>query len=137
MAGKMSPTGARRIGELEEINRKVQRVYAMVEQLASVKNGADALAQSIKRELQRLKMTLMQAGMDSVSQIAGGMEIAAGRGGNPNMKVRILREGVGSIKFQCELEQRSILAEESKLQHEKMEAKEAVKEAARIKPAEA
>jgi hypothetical protein len=137
MAGKLSPIGARRLGELEETTRKVQRVYAMIEQLAAAKSGADALAQSIKRELQRLKMNLMQGGMDSISQLAGGMEIAAGRGGNVSTKTRILREGIASIKFQLELETRSILAEEARMQHEKMEVKEAASAAAKIKAAEA
>jgi hypothetical protein len=114
------------MGELEELTRKVQRVYSMIEQFAVVKNGADALSQSMKRELQRLKMQLMGAGLDSISQLAGGMEIAAGRSGNQSVKTRILREGVASIKFQIELESRSILAEENKLQQEKMEAKEAI-----------
>ena len=67
----------------------------------------------------------MGAGLDSISQLAGGMEIAAGRSGNQGTKTRILREGVGSVKFQMELAQRLILAEESKMQHEKMEIKEA------------
>jgi hypothetical protein len=126
MAGKLSPIGARRLGELEELTRRVQRVYAMVEQFAAVKQGADALSQSMKRELQRLKMQLGGAGLDSIAQLAGGMEIAAGRSGSQSVKTRILREGIASIKFQMELEQRTILAEEGRMQHEKMVEKEAI-----------
>ena len=130
MAGKkMSPTGARRTGELEDLNIQVQRVNAMVEQYAVTKTNPETLAQPIKRQFQTLRMNFMGAGLDAVAQICGAMEIAAGRGGNQQTKVRIMRDAVASIKFQLELEQRSIIAEEDKLAHEKEEAKEAAKAA--------
>ena len=65
------------------------------------------------------------------------MEIAAGRSGSQSVKTRILREGIASIKFQMELEQRTILAEESRMQHDKMEEKEAAKDAAAAAKAKA
>src|SRR4051812_16303421 len=115
MAGKLSPTGARRIGELEDLTIKVQRVHGMVEQYAATKTNPETLAQPLKRAFQSLRMNFMGAGLDSVAQLCGAMEIAAGRGGNQITKARIMRDTVGSIKFQLELEHRSILAEEDKI----------------------
>jgi hypothetical protein len=66
----------------------------------------------MKRAFGRLKLELMGAGLDTMSQLAGAMEIAAGRGGAPHQKARILREGVGSLRFQVEQEQRKVIRED-------------------------
>jgi hypothetical protein len=130
MAGKLSPTAARRVSELEELIVKMQRVYAMTEQYAATKTNPEILAQPLKREFSRLRAAFMRAGLDAMSQLAAGMETAAGRGGNQSTKSRILREGVASLKFQLELEHRSILAGEAKIAQEKADVVEAAKKKA-------
>jgi hypothetical protein len=70
------------------------------------------LAMPLKRAFGRLKLDLMGAGLDTLSQLAGSMEIAAGRGNAQHQKVRILREGVGSMRYQVEQEQRQIMTDE-------------------------
>lgn len=94
----------------------------MVEQFAAAKGQIDAMP--MKRAFSDLKRQLMGAGLDAVAQLAGGMEIAAGRGASPVAKIRILREGVGSIRFQIEMEQRALVAEGEKMMAEKAAAKE-------------
>ena len=57
-----------------------------------------------------------RAGLDTISQLAGSMEIAAGRGASHHQKARILREGVGSLRFQVEQEQRKVVTEDQAAQ---------------------
>ncbi|MBI4408436.1 MAG: hypothetical protein HY561_01930 [Gemmatimonadetes bacterium] len=109
---------------IDLLSQKVARVHGLVEQFATAKAGHDALALPIKRAMAELKRAFMGAGFDAMSQLAGGLEIAAGRGAAPNTKARILREGVGSLKFQLELEGRSVLAEEKSRAEEKAAAEQ-------------
>jgi hypothetical protein len=46
------------------------------------------------------------------------MEMAVSRGGSQLTKSRILREGVGSLRFQLELEQRSLVSADMSLHDE-------------------
>lgn len=113
MAGKLTPRGQVQMAAIEELMRHVHTVHGLVEQFASARAGHEQIASAIKRTFGRMKMRFMGAGYDALSQLSGQMEIAAGRGGNPKTKARILREAVGSIKFQMELEERSIRQNEA------------------------
>jgi hypothetical protein len=112
MAGKLSPRAQLKLNELRELELKVIRVYGLVEQFAGTKSNPDQLATLTKRGFADLKRSFMGAGMDAMGQLAAGMEIAAGRGASQTSKARILREGIGSLKFQIELEQRAVVAED-------------------------
>lgn len=118
MAGNLSPQAQQKISALRSMEDKVQHVYGLVERFAATREArqAEMLAQPLKRAFGRLKLELMGAGFDSMSQLAGSLEIAAGRGGNPQSKSRILREGVGSLKFQIEHEQRKVASEDAEQQ---------------------
>ena len=118
MAGLLSPQAQQRVAALHEMSEKVQHVYSMVERFAGTRDPrqAEMLAMPLKRAFGKLKLQLMGAGFDTMSQLAGSMEIAAGRGGNPQSKARILREGVGSLKFQVEQEARKTVAEDQRAQ---------------------
>jgi hypothetical protein len=71
------------------------------------------VAQTAKRGFGRLKIQLMGAGLDAMSQLCGAMEMAARRGMSQTQKARILREGVGSLRFQLEMAQRSVRSDEA------------------------
>ena len=118
MAGKLSPRAQIKLAALRSMAEKVQHVHGLVEKFAVEKNpkAAERMAQPMKRAFGRLKLDLMGAGFDSLSQLAGSMEIAAGRGGSQRNKLRILREGVGSLRFQVEQEQRRLVAEDQREQ---------------------
>lgn len=118
MAGKLSPKAQIKINALRTMSDKVQHVHGMVEKYAVTKNAKEAerMVQPLKRAFGKLKLDLMGAGFDNMSQLAGAMEIAAGRGGSPRNKTRILREGVGSLRFQVDQEQRKIAAEDQREQ---------------------
>ncbi len=126
MAGKLSPKAQMKVAALRTMAEKVQHVYGMVEKYAAEKNAkvAERMSQPMKRAFGKLKLDLMGAGFDTMSQLAGAMEIAAGRGGSQRNKARILREGVGSLRFQVEQEQRKVVAEDQREQ-QKTEAAEA------------
>ncbi|MFO7892220.1 MAG: hypothetical protein R6U63_00680 [Longimicrobiales bacterium] len=124
MAGKYSPKAQIKINALRTMSDRVQHVHGMVEKYAVTKNPKEAerMSQPMKRAFGKLKLDLMGAGFDNMSQLAGAMEIAAGRGGSARNKVRILREGVGSLRFQVEQEQRRIAAEDEREQRRAAEA---------------
>jgi hypothetical protein len=112
MAGKMSPSAAGKLAALNEFSLRVQRVYGLVEQYASSKTNPDQYLMPMTRAFSQLKLQFMGAGLDAMSQLCGSMEIASKRGLSYMQKVRILREGVGSLKFQLEMEQRVIAIED-------------------------
>jgi hypothetical protein len=118
MAGKLSPSAQTKLATLQHMADKVQTVYGMVERFATTRDPgqAEMLAIPMKRAFGRLKLELMGAALDSMSQLAGAMEIAAGRGGSVQSKSRILREGVGSLRFQIEHEQRQVVQEDQAAQ---------------------
>lgn len=109
MASKLSPQAQAKLAMLDELAQKVQKVYGLVEQFAAARDSQDVLGHSLKRAFGRLKLGFLGQGMDQLAQLAAGMETASGRAGSPQNKVRILREAVGSMKFQLDLERRVTL----------------------------
>jgi hypothetical protein len=107
----LSPGARARIAELSTLIDRVHRAHSLVEQYAAAKVNSEQFLLPLARQLTQLKLHFMAAGFDAMSQLAGSMEIAARRGLSPMAKVRVLREGVGSLKFQVELAQRAIIAE--------------------------
>jgi hypothetical protein len=114
MSGVPSPHAQQKLAVLRAMADKVQHAYGMVERYAANRDPrqAEMLVLPMKRAFARLKLDLMGAGLDSLSQLAGAMEIAAGRGTSQVTRSRILREGVASIRFQIDQEQRIVLAED-------------------------
>lgn len=112
MAGNLSPQARMKLAALRTTADKVQHVHGLVERYGATRDPrqADMLGMPLKRAFGRLKLELMGAGLDTLSQLAGSMEIAAGRGGSQRQKLRILREGVGSLRHQVEMEQRKVVS---------------------------
>lgn len=116
MAGKHSPQATQKLATLQTMVDRVQAVYGQVERYAATRDPeqAQALTMPLRRALGKLKLDLMGAGLDSLSQLAGSMEIATRRGGSQQNRARILREGIGSMRFQIEQEQRRVMAEDER-----------------------
>lgn len=112
MAGKLSPSAQVRLAALRDFDSRVQRVHGLVEMYATSKSNPDQYLMAIGRNFQQLKLQFMGAGLDSMSQLCGSMEQTAKRGLSYPAKCRIMREAVGSLKFQLELAQRSVVAED-------------------------
>lgn len=130
MAGKLSASATVRLVGVRDLAEKVQRAHGLVEQFAAAKDKAETLTPQIKRAFAKLKMAFMGAGLDAMSQLAGSMEIAAGRITAQRTKARILREGVGSMRFQIEMEERSIIADDVAKQQQEAAEKERERELA-------
>jgi hypothetical protein len=114
----LSPAALQKLATLHHMTERVQHIHGLVERFATTRDPklAEPLVQPMKRAFGRLKLELSGAGLDSLSQLAGSMEVAAGRGGSVQMKIRILRDGVGSIRFQLEQEARSVASEDQAAQ---------------------
>jgi hypothetical protein len=125
MSGTLSPRARAQLADLMPLVDKVHRAHNLVEQYATAKVNADHHLMSLVRTLSQLKASFMGAGLDAMSQLAGSMEVAARRGMPPSSKTRVLREGVGSLRFQLELAQRAVVSEDRAAQ---------VKEAAAEQP---
>lgn len=102
----LSPQAQAKLSMLEGFALKVQRLYGLVEQYAMDRTGGELQGMAIKRVLGQLKREFMAVGYEGMAQIAGAMEMAAHRGTNQQFKTRVMRELVGNIKSQIEIEQR-------------------------------
>lgn len=116
MAGKLSSAAQVKLATLREFGSRVQHVYGLVEVYASTSANPDQNLATLGRAFGKLKLQLMGAGLDSMSQLCGSMQLTARRGLSAAAKARILRDGVASLKFQLELEQRAILSDEEAAQ---------------------
>jgi hypothetical protein len=112
MSGTLSPRAQAKLSELMALAEKVHRAHGLVEQLAAARGDADHIVTAVGRTFGQLKLAFMGAGLDAMSQLAGSMEIAARRGMSATAKTRILREGVGSLRFQMELAQRAVVSDD-------------------------
>jgi hypothetical protein len=126
MAGKLSPSAALQVAELESFSPKVMRLNTLVEQYAVAKANTEQTTSSLKRAADQLKLQLMGVGLEAMSQICGTIALTAGRAGNPGAKTRALREMIGQLRFQLELSIRVIIREdeEKRAREEKKEQEE-------------
>lgn len=109
MTDRSGHRSALRLAALQELAKRVQHVHGLVEQYAAAAqygNGAHFMI-PLRRAFGQLKVAFLDTGLDALSQLAGSMEVAASRAGIPVRTVRVLREGVASMRFQLEAEQRS------------------------------
>jgi hypothetical protein len=97
--------------EMVEFTEKVQRVHGLVEQYAMARVNADEHLPRLGRAFSQLKTAFLRAGQDNLSQMCAAMEIATRRGLSRAMKVRILRDTVGSIRMQLDVAVRRLLAD--------------------------
>ena len=121
----MSPTANLAVLEIGEFLTKVARVHGLVEHYATAKTNPGMYEQPAMRAVQQLKLQFMGAGFDTLSQLCGAMETTLRRGGSQVTKARILREGVGTMKFQLELAARAVKSDDMALQLRKEQEKEA------------
>ena len=119
MAGKLSANAQVQLATLQGFSAKVARVNGLVEQYASAKMNPDQYVMPMQRLFGQLKLQFMGVGLDTLSQLCGAMEIASKRGLSHPQKSRILREGVGSLKFQLDLAQRTVVSEDEAAKRKK------------------
>ncbi len=99
MAGvKLSAKNQETVEYLEKVGTECDHFAALVEQFASAKTNADQFSSQLARELQQLRQKAMIQNLGFVADTAGQLSVAAGRGGSPVMKSRMLRDGIASLK---------------------------------------
>lgn len=128
MAGKYSPAAQQQLAKYEAFMNDVGRINSLTEQYAVAKTGAENFKQSLRRAAGQAKLKFMTQGLAQLSQICGAIELQASRSGNQGALTRALREHVGNLKFQLDLEMRVIMKEDEAMTHAKKAAKEAAKE---------
>ena len=104
----LTPIDREKLSQLETLGGRVRHAYAMVERFASAPGDADALAGGLRRTFGQLKLQFTTAGFDRLSQFCGTLETTARRGMSHVSKVRSLRDGVGTLTRQIDIEKRSI-----------------------------
>jgi hypothetical protein len=122
---RLSPSAQARFSMLAELNAKLARVHNLVEQWATNRQQSDELLMPVGRSFQHLKTIFASEGLDTMAGICASMQVVAKRGIGRQMKMRVLREAVGSLRLQLDVEQRLILAEGAR---EEEAAKKAEKE---------
>ena len=111
MSGNLSPIAQQKLAQLEIFSPRVMRLHSLVETYASAKTHQAITLASIKRAADALKLSFMTAGLEPMSQTCRTVCMAAGRGTQPT-QAKIFRESVGALRFQIELETRTILRED-------------------------
>lgn len=105
---KFGPRERERLANVQMLQDRVQHLHGLVERFAAERNDVTPHINAIRRAFTRLKLETAGMGLDSLSQLCGSMDTAARRGGSKPFKTRILREGIGSLRFMLEVEERSL-----------------------------
>ena len=112
MSGNLSPIAQQKLAQLEIYAPRVQHLHTLVETFAAAKTNQGTLIAAIKRAADTLKLSFMTAGLEQMSQTCNAVWMVAHRGGTQSTRTRTFREHVGTLKFQMELEARTILRED-------------------------
>ena len=106
MAGpKLDGAGVQKMKTIDEALTQVQRLHGVVENYALAlkrKQPTQLFSMQIKRALTPL-VGLLKPQFGLIADQVAALNLAAGRGGSETTKIRILREGVGSLKQALEI----------------------------------
>jgi hypothetical protein len=105
----LSPKDRDRIAQLDSIVHRVRHANALVEQFASSPKDGDQLTMTLRRTFSQLKMRFTTAGFDRLALMCSSLEQAARRGMSHGPKAATLREGVGGLSRQMEIDRRGIM----------------------------
>jgi len=101
MALKLSPRQLQQLSYLETLPIKFSLIGRVIEQMASL-NADETAIRSMSRQLAEIKAGAGQLGLSAVAEAAGHMVTLARRSGGLQMRVRGLRELLGSMKTNYE-----------------------------------
>jgi len=109
--GKLSAKATETVEFLDYIIHQCDHLAVAVEEFASAKKSmqADWARQGIARELGHLRQRAMVKNLGVLADEIGRLSVQAGGGGSQQMKTRILRDGVGSMKAACERMRKSTI----------------------------
>jgi hypothetical protein len=102
---KLDGAGIQKMKTLDEAGLQAQRLHGVVENYALAlkrKQTTQNFSTQIKRALTPL-VGLLKPQFGMIADQVAAMNLIAGRGGSETTKVRMLREGVGSLKQSLEI----------------------------------
>ena len=101
MAPKLSSRQIQQIQYLQTLPPKFQRLQAVIEQMAT-QHADETVVRGFCRTLDEIKATAQQYSLGGLADTAGHMATMGRRGGGLQMKVRGLRELLGSLRLNYE-----------------------------------
>lgn len=112
MAIKLSSRQQAQLAYLQSLPPKFQRIHAVVEEMSGLR-ADDAVVRGLARLLDEIKGNASALSMTGLAETAGIMATMTRRGGGLQMKVRGLRELLGSLKVNYEGAMRAATTPES------------------------
>jgi hypothetical protein len=112
MAVKLSPRQQAQLAFLQTLPPKFQRMQAVIEEMAALR-ADELVVRGFARQLSELKANAAALSLTGLADTAGLMGTMARRGGGLQMKVRGLRELLGSLKINHEAAMRSATTPET------------------------
>ena len=106
MAVKLSSRQQAQLAFLQTLPHKFQRIHAVIEEMATLR-ADDVVVRGLARLLDEIKGNAGSLSLSGLADTAGLMATMTRRGGGLQMKVRGLRELLGSLKINYEAAMRS------------------------------
>ena len=106
MAQKLSSRQVAQLEYLQSLPPRFQRFHAVIEEMSALR-ADDVVVRGLIRQLDELKAKAGALSLSNLAETAGLMGTMARRGGGLQMKVRGLRELLGSLKINYEAARRS------------------------------
>lgn len=106
MIEKLTPEQMRRIAEIEEYLKVVDRMAHHVAELdanrAAPARATQQVCETIARDMSHLRQRALTANIGTIADVAGALSVMAARGGGLAMKIRGLNDGVNSLRMQLD-----------------------------------
>ena len=106
MAVKLSSRQQAQLAYLQTLPPRLGRIHAVVEEMAGLR-ADEAVVRGLARLLDQIKAEAGALSLSGLAETAGIMSTMTRRGGGLQMKVRGLRELLGSLKINYEAALRS------------------------------
>lgn len=101
MSDKLSPRQKAQLGVLEALPARFQQMHRLIEEIAGLR-ADESVVRRLTRLLDESKAATNAVGLTALTETMGIMGMLARRRGGHQMKVRGLREGLGSLKINFE-----------------------------------
>jgi hypothetical protein len=115
MAIKLSSRQQAQLDFLQSLPPRFQRMHAVIEEMSALR-ADEVVVRGFARQLDELKAQAAALSLTGLADTAGLMSTMARRGGGLQMKVRGLRELLGSLKINYEAGIRSATTPETPAQ---------------------
>ncbi len=112
MAVKLTSRQHAQLAYLQSMPPKFQRIHAVIEEMSTLR-ADESVVRGLARLLDEIKGNASALSLTGIAETAGIMGTMTRRGGGLQMKVRGLRELMGSLKINYEAAIRSATTPES------------------------